>query len=232
MGDLVQIGNQDFRNSSKALWALLTEGDDAGKALFALSRNVALREEAARILPSLEGAKEPTTREEFARTMAAQKLVYGIGEMAPEAWITSMEIYFEALKDFSAEALRDAFLRWGRGEDMKDSAMAQFFPKPAQLVMLARKSKAEIYVAAYRARKALDQVEREGPAWTPERKRQERQKMIEQGLLTPDGKPNFTIGAKSIPAAPRVSQHELADRLRRQGVPINRPRDAEEGEVL
>jgi hypothetical protein len=193
---------------------LLTEGDDSSKSAFAISNNPSLREEAARLVPLLEAAKAPMSREQFAIVMAEQRPLYGVQDMEPTAWANALESYFAVLRDFSEGMLRDAFERWNRGEGMKDPLLGQFFPKPAQLYVLAKKSKADVWTAVYRARKSLERAERDGAEWTPERKAAERQKMIDQGLLTPDGKPNFSVTGKTIPdRAPTRTREQLAAQL-------------------
>ena len=222
---------------------MLTEGEDATKAVYALTKNPAMREEAERSLAALHAAKFPTNREEFAMLMGEQRIIFGITDMAPAMWTSSLEIYFEVLKEFSSATLRDAFVRWNRGEGMKDPAMGQFFPRPAQLVDLAKKSKADVWVAAYRIDKALRQIKSDGADWTAERKREERQKMIDAGYLNEDGTPNIDLKVKEIPGLtkPRQSPQEAAEQLRRSdaqarqgGAPISRSHiEAEDqGEVL
>lgn len=207
------------KTPSRGLWRLLTQDEGAG-----VSRQIALapalRNEAAEVLPSLNArVRSPEAPlSELKALFTRQALALGIPDRSPGEWASLFEIYARTLAGFSLEALEAAFDRWNACElyPAQPSRHA-FFPKPAELLTLAERHMSELRMAAYRAKKAMEFVEDKGLEWTPERKQAERAKMIELGLLTPDGKPNFVIGgAKSLAEAPRLAstQHQAAERIR------------------
>lgn len=194
---------------------MLTEGEDSGKAIFALRRNLALFDEAKALLPALERIKEPIDRERFALLMAEQRPVFGISDMAPGEWAASLEAYFAVLQDFSEGMIRDAFARWNRGEDMKDPAMGQFFPKPAQIVFLAKKSKANVWSAAYRIRRAMERVEEEPTRHLTAEERAENARKIRELLAQPQ--------RRIPPQPPGYTVQEWARKCREEGLFVDDP---------
>lgn len=209
----------------------MTEGEDASGACRLITMNPTLRQQAEEMLPMLEAAKAPAEDREILRVLIRHAPTYALPTRPEGEWENFFGVYLDALVGLSVHALEDAFLRWNRGEDMKDPAMGQFFPKPAQLFALAQKAKTEVWMAAYRARKALEHVEKQGAEWTPARRAEERKKMIEAGYLNADGTPNLILAPKVMPemSRPRVSPQQMAEQLRRTdaqarqgGAPISR----------
>lgn len=220
-----------LRTCSAGLRKLLTAGDDSSGACRLVAINPTLRAEVERQYPALLAAMEPAHDVDLMRVLVQQAQLLGIGQRGEDEWADLMGIYLTQLKDFPLEAIEEAFAKWNRGELYpKDVGRHAFFPKPAELHALGTLHLTDMRIAAYRARKALEHVEKAGVEWTPERKAAERQKMIDQGLLTADGKPNFQIKAKSIPDdRPRLSPHQMAEQLRASdaaarysGAPISR----------
>ena len=246
-GQLPQLIEQNENGTpwSKELGRLLLAEaqDDAGRsearerAVRAIAASPALRQEARELVLHLESRKRPATREEIVALVAGQMPAWGVSAKAAEVWNLTYASYADALAGMPLHAVQECIIRWNRGKGVKDIAAAGFPPRPAQLVTLADEAKRELFMAAYRVGLAL-KVEETAEAWTAERKAAERQKMIDQGLLTADGKPNFAIGAKAIPNAPRLDQHALAEQLRQasaqtrqMGAPVSRSH-IEDGEVL
>jgi len=186
---------------------LATETKDGDSAIRLIAMNPTLRKQAEDMLPALERAKVIATRQEIRVILIRMAPIYAIEDRAENEWDYLLEAYLDALADFSPHAIEDAFRRWNRGEDMKDPAMGQFFPKPAQLVHLAQKAKSEVWMAAYRARKAL-----EAQAAKPAERTQEERAQVAAGLkeLAQTFKP------KELPASmkPRMSPQEVAQRIR------------------
>lgn len=192
------------------------------------------------MLPMLQRAKVPAEDTEILRVLIRHAPTYALQARADGEWSQLFEVYLDALEGFSVHNIEGAFLRWNRGEDMKDPAMGQFFPKPAQLVALATKDKSEVWMAAYRAKKALDFVEKTGQDWTPERRAAERQKSIDAGHLNPDGSLKLPPMGRRMPEAPRPtsSPQQLAQELRQAdakarlgGTPISRHHTEEPDDV-
>ncbi len=216
---------------SAGLRKLLVEGDDSGGACRLIALNATLRAECQRVLPMLEAAKAPATELQTLEVIARRMVAYGVTSNLAFSHGVTWDSYVGAFEGLPLYAIEDAFDRWDRGEGVKDIAAAAFPPRPPQLALLAVQAKQEVFTAAYRAKKALAHVEKEGVEWTRERRLAERQKMIDAGYLNPDGSPNITLKSRGMPSAPRpaFSQHELAEQLRRTdaearrgGAPVSR----------
>lgn len=189
----------------------MIEGEDAGAACRLIAINPTLRSQAEQMLPVLLAAKVPANDTEVLRILIRHAPTYALTAKSDGEWAEMFGVYLDVLGDFSVHALEDAFVRWNRGEDMKDPHMGQFFPKPAQLVHLATKAKREVWMAAYRAQKALDGVER---AAAPKPTVEERKAVGEQLAELANG---LTIKALPDAMKPRLSPHQVAERLRNLG---------------
>lgn len=217
---------------SPGLKKLLVEGEDSGGACRLIALNRTLRAECERVLPVLEEAKTPALDAQVLEIVARRMVAYGITTNAAYQHGVTWESYLAGLRGMPAYAIEDAFDRWDRGEGTNGNlAFAGLPPKPPQIAILAQAGKTEIWTAAYRARKALDHVEKAAQHFTPEQRAAERQKMIDAGYLNPDGSPNLTPSLKGMPEAPRPrhSPQELAAALRATdaaarhgGAPISR----------
>lgn len=207
-----ELVTQTVTLGSSAQWPeglkrLLTEGEDGGAACRLIAINPTLKRQAEEMLPALERAKEVAERGEVLRILIQQAPVYALPDKTDAEWEHVFAAYVDALADFSVHAIQDAFRRWNRGEDMKDPAMGQFFPKPAQLVHLAKKARTEVWVAAGRARKALEYVETMPRQIPPEEKAQ-----VAAGLKELAA----TFKPKPLPETmkPLMTREQVADRIR------------------
>lgn len=144
---------------SPGLKRLLTEGDGDGGACRLIHLNAKLRAECQEILPALQGAKTPAAEEEILEILVRNAPTYGITAPGVGGWMVFFGAYLDALEGLPAFAIEDAFLRWNRGEGHANLQMASFYPKPGQLFTLAQKGKAELWIAAGRAAKALAYAE-------------------------------------------------------------------------
>lgn len=227
-------GNAPFSTlCSPGLKRLLTEGEDGRSAVRLIAINKTMRAEAERLLPVIEQAKESAAPEELMAILVRHAPAFGVQAKSAGEWASLFGVYLDALDGLPAQALEDAFLRWNRGEIYGlGSGRHAFYPKPAELYKLADASKRELIMAAYRARRAFEYVEKEGVDWTPERKAAERQKAIDLGYLNPDGSVKWSApkGVSDVVARPSVSPQEMAEQLRRRadtqaragGAPISR----------
>lgn len=189
----------------------MTEGEDGGAACRLIAINPTLRDQARAMLPALEAAKAKAEDVDLLRVLIRHAPTYALTARHDGEWAEMFGVYLDALEGFSVHAVEDAFVRWNRGEDMKDPHMGQFFPKPAQLVHLANKAKTEVWMAAYRARKALEGAER---SETPKPTLEERQAVGEQlaalaGSLTVKPLPDYV--------KPRLTPQQVAQRIRDLG---------------
>lgn len=228
---------------SPGLKKLLIEADDSGGACRIIALNAKLRAECHDLLPMLEAQKAPATAEQTLEVVMRRMVAYGVTANLAFSHGVTWESYVAGLEGLPIHAIEDAFDRWDRGEGVKDIVAAGFPPRPPQVALLAQQAKQEIFTAAYRARKALDHVEKTGAEWTHERKAAEKAKMIELGYLNPDGTANlngFSLKGMPQPEKPRWTPHELAERLRQSdaqarqgGAPINRGHiEADPGDVI
>lgn len=230
-GALIEAPNNITPGSqlcSPGLSKLLDDASGGGFRIVAM--NPTLKAEAERLLPVLEQAKDPADEREILSILIRQAPAYGVKPGAGEEWGALFAAYLDALEGLPGYAVEEAFVRWNRGEGDKKAAEWGIYPKPSQLSLLAQAAKTALWTQAYRVRRAVEYVEAHPVVWTPQRKREERDKAIAMGFLTPDGKAVPLPPVKGIPpgpARPRMSQHEMAEQLRRHA---DTPRDV--GEVI
>lgn len=213
---------------SKGLWKLLAmskEDEDHGSrdgAIRIIAINPTLREECGRILPQLQARHAPAGPEGLMKVLIENAPAFGIAAKSPKEWGALFQSYLAALEPLSIEALEDAFIRWNRGEMYpKEPGRHAFYPRAAELNHLAQKSRLELGTAIWRAKKAMEYVERlPKPEVTPEERAARRQQLIDDGILDANGhvvlRPR---GADGMPAAaPKSpfageSPHQMAQRL-------------------
>lgn len=232
--DLVPSAGQNATapSLSPGLKKLLTEGEDAAGACRIISLNPKLREESERQLPMLKAAKAPAERNDILAILVRRAPQYGITEKLAGEWATFFEDYLEALDGLPAYAIEEAFLRWNRGEGHTNLQMASFYPKSAQLYMLAQKAKTELWMAAYRAEKALAHAEQ---AAKPKPSAEERAQVAAQMR---DLAAN--IGGKALPTrSPTQSPQQVAAELRASalearsmGMPVSKADVEDPGDVI
>lgn len=198
---------------SPGLKRLLTEGEDGAGACRILSLNPKLRAEAERVLPVLQAAKAPAERLDVLEILVRHAPHYGITQKLAGEWGAFFAAYLDALEDLPAYAVEDGFLRWNRGEGHADLKMASFYPKAPQLYMLAQKGKTELWMAAYRAEKALAYADKKSHEAPPPEVRKE----VAGNLADLLGE---LKGARKMPDpfAPRVSPQQMAQQIRSAAV--------------
>lgn len=212
---------------SKGLWKLLTEfRDDEDNsssrdgALRIIAINPKLRDECRQILPELQQRHEPAGPEGLMVILIRNAAAFGLAGKKPGEWATLFSTYLEVLEVLSAEALDDAFLRWGRCEMYpKEPGRHAFYPRAPELFHLAQKSRLELGSAIWRAKKALEWVDKlPRPEPTKEERAARRQDLIAQGILKPDGSVNMDV--KAVPPRPPNSvisgqtPQQMAERIR------------------
>jgi hypothetical protein len=189
---------------SKGLWKLLAvskEDEDRGSrdgAIRIIAINPTLREECGRILPQLQARHAPAGPEGLMKVLVENAPAFGIAAKSAKEWGALFQSYLAALEPLSVEALEDAFLRWNRGEMYpKEPGRHAFYPRAAELFHLAQKSRLELGTAIWRARKALEHVDRlPKPEPTPEERAARRQALIDEGILDANGK--VVLGVKTV----------------------------------
>lgn len=221
---------------SPGLGRLLLQEDEGGgssarqSAIRIIAVNPVLRAEAERLLPALEDAKRPASREEIIAIIMREMPAWGVSTKNAGEYGVTYASYADALEGLCVYAIEEGVVRWNRGEGHKDLAMGGFPPRPPQLHKLASEGKRQLWMAAYRAKLAVQHIEDTGVEWTAERKAAERQKMIDAGYLNADGTPNIEFKPKSMAEVHLTkTPHEVAEELRRSdaqaryaGAPISR----------
>jgi hypothetical protein len=192
---------------SPGLKKLLTESDGADGACRLIRINPTLRAECEAVAPLLASAKAPASEVEIMEILIRNAPAYGVSAPAGGNWAFLFGPYLEALEGYPAYAIEDAFLRWNRGEGHANLQMASFYPKPGQLVMLAQKGKAELFMAAYRAERALKEAEK-----APRKISDDERRQVAEGMRALAA----SMQAKRIPdpGTPRKSPQEVAAELR------------------
>lgn len=226
--DLVPI-RRASEACSKGLWTLLTAGDDSSGAIRLIRLNQTLRDELRRVLPQLQERNRAAMPAEALKVLVENAPALGIPDRSPQEWATLFRSYLVTLEGLTVEALEDAFVRWNRAEAYPEEPKRHaFYPKPAEVFLLAQKSRLELGAAVYRAKKALENADRvEPPQQSPEEKARQRQELIDKGYLTADGRVN--LGTKPITPptyAPGETRSAMADRLRQAAEHQSDPEDS------
>ncbi len=128
---------------SPQLWQLLASG--ASQNIEEIASTPSLLEECRSCVRSLEVIAEPAGAQMVSRVLAPLVLVYGLGEQSqsPKFW----KVYNDVLADFPRIALERASTEWAK--------IGRFFPKPAEVLELAKPQADALKQAAYRARAAI-----------------------------------------------------------------------------
>lgn len=233
---------------SQGLGRLLTEGDDGRSAIRLIAVNRTLRAEAERMLPVIIRCAQPAEPEEIMAILVREAPHYGVVAKGAREWAALFSSYIAALDGLPAAAIEDAFVRWNRGEGMRDVGMAGWYPKAPQIYMLAEEHKRELIMASYRAKKALEWVEKKAPVQTDEERAANsaaiRAMMAKPAQRLPPQPPGVTLaewarhcrennlmqdGApESIYPSPRLSPQEVAANLRASAA----PKDHDPGDVI
>lgn len=228
--DLSSTGNGS-RPCSAGLWKLLTEGEDGASAIRLVAINPTLRAELDRVAPSLIGALTPADPASLMLELVRHAPALGVHAKDDGEWAALFGVYLDALADLPLGAVSEAFARWHRSELYpKDPGRHAFFPKPAELYSLAAPWWTKIRTAAWRARRAVEYVERKLPREIPEEER----KAVAEGLKT---FAEQLAKRREIPRAvgPRMSRQAMAEQIMRgasvQAVELDMP-PLDPGEII
>lgn len=197
---------------------MTTSADRSDGAVRIIAINGTLRREIAEAYPALEAWAGPAPPDLLLELLIRQTPAYGIAALSgPSEWRAFFGTYLEALKPLPLEAVAVAFARWSRGEFFKaakDKGQAAFYPKAVQLFELAQPTYLELRAALWRAKKAIDHVEKLPP---PRSERPTRAQLIADGVLDEQGRA-ILPPAKGIPPSPPAREPEtrtqMAERLR------------------
>lgn len=181
-------------------------------AIRLIAINPKLRAEAERLLPMLEEMKRPAERDEILLVIGREMPAWGISMKAAATMGVTFASYAEALEGFSLYAVEEAVVRWNAGAkgrlELKD---AGFPPRPAQLAVLAQEVRREVYMAKYRAEKAMAYVEEVVDRGPPVDGDTFRKLLADLGGAK---KPNPLEDTR-----PRLTPQQVADQLRASAAP-------------
>lgn len=193
---------------SAALWRRLTDDADGwSDAVRQIARTPALQREIAEV--GLEVQARAAKAEAFDILAELIKLapIYGISERSDDEWALLFGAYIEALESLPIEAIRQGITEWNRE--------GEFFPKPGQIFQRAEPFARKLWKASYRAKKAIAFVETNPPPKTDAERAADRQKLIDEGIMTPDGRiAPLQFRKVETPARPKETPDQMADRLR------------------
>lgn len=149
---------------------------------------------------------QPADPDEIISALFLLLPVYGVTDRTDEEAASLFVSYVEALGVLPLEAIREGIIEVNRE--------ATFFPRPGEIFKKAEPHAHALRVAAYRAKRAADWVEKNPPPKTDAERAADRQAAIDAGILDANGKVilNFKPTSES---RPRETQHEAAERLRR-----------------
>ena len=170
---------------------------------------IKLRAEAERILPVLNEMKRPATPDEIKAIVGREMPAWGVSAKHAAEYGVTFGSYVDALEGLSAYCIEEGVVRWNSGQRQEDLKSAGFPPRPAQLAMLATEARNELFMAAYRAKLAVQHAEEKAPRVISDEERAQ----VKAGMAdllrqigSPKGMPE--------PVRPTVSPHEMAERLR------------------
>lgn len=149
---------------------------------------------------------QPATALEIIAELIKLLPVYGVTDRTDEEAASLFVSYVEALGVLPLEAIREGIIEVNRE--------ATFFPRPGEIFKKAEPHAHPLRVAAYRAKRAAEWVERNPPPKTDAERAADRQRAIDEGILDANGK--VILNFKPVaPPRPRETQQEAAERLRR-----------------
>lgn len=169
---------------SKALRFWLIDENDQTVAIRRIAATPHLLAEAKSMVDELARASEPIKRNDLLELLVLAAPALGVPDRPPEQWAVLFAPYPKTLGELPAMCIDDAFERWHRAEMYPDQpGRHAYYPKPAELFHLAKKSRSELSRAAWRIRQAMAYVDRSPRRKTDDERRREVQKSIDDGVL-------------------------------------------------
>lgn len=169
---------------SKEAWRLLTTNrPNSQEAVARILENPEALEIITANADRLIAAIEPCGEDAVFDNLTRLATVYTPPWDDPAMARVALNRYFAVLVDFPLEALLRGL------EDFDRSPEGRYgWPKPGMLVQLCEKHATTLRIAAGRARLAAGRLATKAPEKTDEEKARDRQKLIDDGIMTPDGK--------------------------------------------
>jgi len=194
-----------------ALWARLTDSSaKADEVVRQIARVPKLKDKAVEVAADLEARAARADPVDIMGLLVEHSSVYGLGNKSPGEYQALFSIYLRALAPLPIEAIREAFVIWGRDG-------SGFYPKPEQLFQRAEPYAKELWMASYRAKRAAAFVEDNPPPKTEEQRRADVEAAKAAGILDADGKVilNFKTDQSRRVGPPGETKQAMAERLRR-----------------
>lgn len=175
-----------------------------------IARTPKLKEKAVEVAADLEERASKATAVEMMAVLIEHGPVYGIRDLSDGEYEALFIAYLRSLAPLPIEAIREAFVIWGRDGN-------GFFPKPEQLFQRAEPYAKELWMAAYRAKRAVSFVEDNPPPKTDEQRRADIEAAKAAGILDAEGKVilNFKTDDTRRVGPPGETRQAMAERLRR-----------------
>lgn len=193
---------------TEALWRLLTDSSEtADNAVRRIGRSDRLMAEVREVGAEVARRGAAAGPTDIMAELVKLAPTYGIRDLSDGEFAELFSTYLRALAPLPLEAIREGIVQWTRDGN-------GFFPKPEQIFQRAEPFAHPLRVAAYRAKKAIDHVERNPPPKTAEERAADRQRAIDAGVLNPDGTVNLTFRTP-VESRPRETAQQMADRLRK-----------------
>lgn len=194
---------------SAGLWRLLTdEKSKAETALKTIIRSDGLQREVRSVAAVIQQRARPATGPEVIAALVRIMPHYGVVKRTEAENKALAEVYVETLSTLPLEAIQEALREWGR----EDQA---FMPNSGQIYSRAKPHAERLWMAAYRAKRAAEYVEKNPPPKTAEEIAADRQKAIDMGLMDPvTGKMIVNLPSMDMPG-PRGTPQQEADRVRK-----------------
>ena len=188
---------------SPGLRKLLTEGETYS-AVRLIVINQTLRAECEGLMPRLEGVTETADPGDLLALLNAKAPKFGVPVAGADFW----SAYLHDLARFPLPAVQGAFAAWAKPEShQRHPDMATIFPTPAQLVPFALAHRNALAQMRYRARKAVERVEKAPPKITEAERKEVGKSFAELAQMMKAKQPRD-------PFAPRLSPHQVAQQLR------------------
>lgn len=185
-------------------------GENAEEATRRISASPGMRAKAIEVASDLAQRAKAAGDTKVMAVLVEHAPTYGLGNKSSGEYGALFKVYLRSLEPLPLEAIRAAFVDWTRDG-------TGFFPRPEEIFKRAQPHAEKLWMAAYRARKAVEKAERRPMQKTAEEKARDRQAAIDAGVIDANG--NVILNFKSDPNARRVgggeTRQEMAARLRR-----------------
>lgn len=194
---------------------MTNEKTKAEFALKTITQSEGLQREVRSVAAIVQQRARPATGPEVIAALVRIMPHYGVVKRSEAENKALAEVYVETLSTLPLEAIQEALRDWGK----EDQA---FMPNSGQVYSRAKPHAERLWMAAYRAKRAAEYVEKNPPPKTAAEIAADRQKAIEMGLIDPaTGKMIINLPSTDMPTRSGTPQQE-AERVRKAAEAIER----------